>query len=192
MANNTRIMTGKVRLSYVNLFKPRAAMEGQEEKYSCTLLIPKTDIKTLNAIKEAIKNAIENGKNGAWGGKVPPKVVDPLHDGDGIRESDGEEFGPECKGHWVMTASAKKEYAPGIVDVRAQPITDQSEVYSGMYARISVNFFPYMFGGKKGIGCGLGNVQKLADGEPLAAAGIKAEDEFTPLEVDPITGDPIL
>lgn len=189
---NTRIMTGKVRLSYVNVFKPRAAMEGQEEKYSCTLLIPKSDANTLNAIKAGMDAAKEVGLSGAWGGKLPPRVSNPLYDGDGVRPSDGEEFGAECKGHWVMTASAKADYPPGIVDVRAQPIIDQSEVYSGMYARVSLNFFPYSVGGKKGIGCGLGNIQKLADGEPLSSAGIRAEDEFKPLEIDPVTGEPVI
>ena len=166
MANDTRVMTGKVRLSYVHLFKPYAAEKGQEEKYSCTILVPKTDVQTKPTI--------------------------PIYDGDGIRPSDGQEFGEECKGHWVFTASAKIDYQPGIVDVRAQPILNQSEIYSGIYARVSVNFFPYAVSGKKGIGCGLGNVQKLMDGEPLSAVGIKAENEFDEVEIDPVTGEPIL
>ena len=172
MANETRVMTGKVRLSYVHLFKPYAAEKGQEEKYSCTILVPKTDVQTKMKLDAAINAAIEKGN--------------------GVRPSDGQEFGPECKGHWVFTASAKIDYQPGIVDVRAQPILNQSEIYSGIYARVSVNFFPYAVSGKKGIGCGLGNVQKLMDGEPLSAVGIKAENEFDEVEIDPVTGEPIL
>lgn len=192
MADLTRVMTGKVRLSYVNVFKPRAAQAGQEEKYSCTILVPKTDLKTKAAIDAAINAAIEKGVTGCWNGVKPPKPAIPIYDGDAARPSDGAEFGPECKGHWVFTASAKVDYKPGIVDVNAQPIIDQSELYSGCYARVSVNFFPYAMSGKKGIGCGLGNIQKLADGEPLSSAGIKAEDEFGAVQINPLTGEPIL
>ncbi|CAL9907315.1 DUF2815 family protein [Fusobacterium necrophorum] len=192
MANETRIMTGKVRLSYVHLFKPYAAQAGQEEKYSCTILVPKSDVATKAKIDAAINAAIEQGVSGNWAGVRPPRPALPVYDGDGVRPSDGAEFGPECKGHWVFTASAKVEYAPGVVDVRAQPIMDQSEIYSGVYARVSVTFFPYAAAGKKGIGVGLNNVQKLADGEPLAASGIRAEDEFGAVQIDPITGEPIL
>lgn len=192
MANETRVMTGKVRLSFVHLFKPYAAEKGQEEKYSCTILVPKTDVQTKAKLDAAINAAIEKGINSVWNGVKPPKPTIPIYDGDGTRPSDGEEFGPECKGHWVFTASAKIDYQPGIVDIRAQPILNQSEIYSGIYARVSVNFFPYAVSGKKGIGCGLGNVQKLMDGEPLSAAGIKAEKEFGEVEIDPVTGEPIL
>ena len=189
MADNTRIMTGKVRLSYVHLCEPYAFQQGQEEKYSATILIPKTDTATLGRIKAAMEAATQRGVEKQWGGKRPPLINNPLHDGDGTKPSDGTEFGEECKGHWVITASSKADRKPGIVDNMCNPIIDQTEVYSGMYARVTMTFFPYSFGGKKGIGCALGNVQKLADGEPLAASGIKAENEFGAVDIDPITGD---
>ncbi|AYZ73432.1 DUF2815 family protein [Fusobacterium necrophorum] len=192
MANETRIMTGKVRLSYVHLFKPYAANAGQEEKYSCTILVPKHDVVTKAKIDAAINAAIEKGVTGCWAGAKPPRPATPIYDGDSVRPSDGAEFGLECKGHWVFTASAKTEFAPGVVDVRAQPILNQSEIYSGIYARVSVTFFAYSVNGKKGIGAGLNNVQKLADGEPLAASAIRAEDEFDAVQIDPLTGEPIL
>lgn len=192
MADLTRTMTGKVRLSYVNVFKPRAAYPGQEEKYYCTILVPKTDIVAKAKIDAAINAAIDKGVTGCWNGVKPPKPAIPIYDGDTTRPSDGMEFGPECKGHWVFTASAKVDYKPGVVDVNAQPIIDQSEVYSGCYARVSINFFPYAVGSKRGIGCGLGNIQKLADGEPLSSVGIKAEDEFNAVQIDPLTGEPIV
>lgn len=190
MANETRIMTGKVRLSYVNVWKPYAREVGQEEKYSCTILVPKTDTKTKLAIDNAINAAIEYGVANKWNGKRPPKLATPIYDGDGTRPSDGEPYGDECKGHWVFTASSKVDKKPGIVDANVQPITDQSEIYSGVYARVSVNFYPYDNSGKKGIGCGLGNIQKIVDGEPLSGADIKAENEFDALEIDPLTGLP--
>lgn len=192
MANETRIMTGKVRLSYAHLFKPYAANAGQEEKYSCTILVPKHDVATKAKIDAAINAAIEKGITGKWAGVKPPRPSTPIHDGDSTRPSDGAEYGPECKGHWVFTAYANADFAPGIIDAMKHPILNQSEIYSGIYARVSVTFYPYATGGKKGIGAGLNNVQKLADGEPLAASAIRAEDEFDAVQIDPITGEPIL
>ena len=96
-------------------------------------------------------------------------------------------FGPECKGHWVFTANAKADYPPEIVDKMGNPVINQSEIYSGIYGRVNVTFFPYAFGGKKGIGCGLGPVQKLRDGEPLGGSAPTAAQVFgTPQPQAPV------
>lgn len=194
MADIKRVVTGKVRLSYVHLFKPYSAVEGGEAKYSVTILIPKSDVETKKRIDIAIEAAAKEATGKLWNGVRPPKIAIPIYDGDGVRPSDGMEFGEECKGHWVMTASSREDRAPEIVDRFKNPIIDQSEVYSGMYGRVSIRFFGYAFGGKKGVGAGLGNVQKLADGEALGGGRIKAADEFADDwggDVDPITGEPI-
>ncbi len=174
----TNVTTGEVRLSYVHLFKPYAAMLGQEEKYSVTVLVPKTDVDTMNRINAAIEAAKQKGIAEKWNGQCPPIVPTPVHDGDGVRPSDGMEFGPECKGHWVFTASAKADYPPEVVDSVGNPIINQSEVYSGMYGKVNVNFFPYSFGGKKGVGCGLGPVMKTRDGEALDGSAPTAAQAF--------------
>lgn len=174
----TNVTTGEVRLSYVHLFKPYAAMQGQEEKYSCTILVPKADVGTLARINAAIEAAKQRGISDKWNGQCPPIVPTPVYDGDGVRPSDGMAFGPECKGHWVFTASAKADYPPEIVDKMGNPILNQSAVYSGMYGRVNVSFFPYSFGGKKGIGCGLGPVQKTRDGEALGGSAPTAAQAF--------------
>lgn len=165
-------------MSYVHLFKPYAAMPGQEEKYSVTVLVPKTDTDTMNRINAAIEAAKQKGVTEKWNGQCPPMIPTPVYDGDGVRPSDGLPFGPECKGHWVFTAGAKVDYPPEVVDAQCNPIINQSEVYSGMYGRVSVNFFPYAFGGKKGIGCSLGPVQKTRDGEPLSGSRVSAAQAF--------------
>lgn len=170
----TRVVTDKVRLSYVHLFQPYTYQQGQDPKYSCTVLVPKTDTDTKARIDAAIEAAKQEGASSKWGGQIPPVVPVPVYDGDGVRPSDGQPFGDECKGHWVFTASSKQ--APQVVDQAINPIIDQSEVYSGMYARVSVNFFAYNSTGKKGIGCGLNNVQKITDGEPLGGRTTAAED----------------
>ena len=172
--NGTRI-TVRGRLSYVHVFKPHAATPGAEEKFSTTILVPKTDVETKQKIDAAIKAATELGVSEKWNGVKPPTVPNPIWDGDGVKQN-GEQFGPECKGHWVFTASAKADYPPQVVDRRVQPILDQSEIYSGCYANVAVNFFPYLFAGKKGIGAGLGNIQKIKDGESLAGTRTAEQD----------------
>lgn len=175
----TNVTTGEVRLSYVHLFKPYAAMPGQEEKFSCTVLVPKTDVATKARIDAAIEAAKQKGMANKWNGQCPPIVPIPVYDGDGVRPSDGMPFGPECKGHWVFTASTKADTPPEIVDAHGNPIINQSEIYSGVYAFVNVEFYPYLFGGsKKGIGCGLGPVMKRRDGEPLGGSAPTAAQAF--------------
>lgn len=177
MANNNpqHVVTGRSRLSYAHLFTPYANPNGGDPKYSTTVLIPKSDIATLQRIDAAINAAIQAGVASKWNGVRPPQIAIPVHDGDGPRPSDGMPFGEECKGHWVFTASSNQP--PQVVDAALNPIINQTEVYSGIYARVSVQFFPYANSGKKGIGCGLGNVQKLEDGEPLGSR-TSASDDF--------------
>ncbi len=169
-----RVVTGRVRLSYVHLFSPFANQPGAEPKYSVTLLIPKSDTTTKQRIDAAIQAAIEEGISSRWNGMRPPQVAIPIYDGDGVRPSDGMPFSEECKGHWVMTVSSKQK--PEIVDINLNPIIDQTQIYSGIYGRVSIRFFAYNATGKKGIGCGLGNVQKLEDGEPLGGRTSAASD----------------
>lgn len=176
MANNkpTQVTTGEVRISYEHLLKPYANQQGAEPKFSVTLLIPKSDTATKQRIDAAIQAAITEGVPGKWGGMRPAQVPVPIYDGDGVRPS-GEQFREECKGNWVMTASSKLQ--PEVVDVNLNRILDATQIYSGMYARVNIRFFAYFNAGKKGIGCGLGPVQKTRDGEPLAGR-VSAEDAF--------------
>lgn len=175
----TAVTTGKVRLSYCNVFQPREDMSGKK-KYSVTLLIPKTDTATLQKINDAIQAATQKGMDGAWGGAMPPQLPIPLHDGDGVKEN-GEAYGDECKGHWVITASANENHPPEVVDQNLNKILDQTAVYSGCYAHVYINFYPYgggTTGFRKGIGCGLGPIQKVADGEALGGSAPSASSVF--------------
>lgn len=166
----TKIVTGKVRFSFVNAFQPRAAVEGQEPKYSICLLIPKSDRKTLAKVQDAIDSAKERGRD-RWGGKIPANVRTPLRDGDEEKPDR-----PEFRGHYFINASSK--FKPGVVDRNVEPILDPTELYGGCYGRASLNFFPYSVSGNKGVSCGLNNLQKLEDGEPLGGRA-RAEDEFS-------------
>ena len=175
--SNTKLTTGKVRLSYANIWKPKAMAEGQEEKYSVSLLIPKSDTKTVNAIKQAIKTAAEEAQHTKFGGKVPGNLKSPLRDGDDERSDD-----PNYAGHYFMNCSSKSK--PIIVDRRREQIVNEDEVYSGCFAHVSVNFYAYNTSGNKGVACGLGNIQKVADGDPLSGGKGNIESEFKVLDED--------
>ena len=174
----TNVTTGEARLSFVHLFKPYAYQQGDKERFSCTILVPKSDTATKARIDAAIEAAKQKGVSGKWSGVCPPIVQTPVHDGDGKRPSDGMPFGPECKGHWVFTANAEIDYPPEVVDQNGNPMINQTEMYSGVYALVNVEFFPYMFGGKKGIGCSLGPVKKVRDGEALGGSAPTAAQAF--------------
>ena len=174
MANT--VMTGKVRASFVHIFEP-TAYRNNPPRYSCSLIIPKTDKETISAIRKAIDAAIEDGKV-KWGGKVPPvsKLTLPLHDGDEDRPED-----PAYANSYYVKASSLEK--PGIVDRDLTPITDPRGIYPGCYIRAVLNLYPYDANGSKGVAAGLAHVQFWADGEPLNGR-TRAEDVFTKLVDD--------
>ena len=174
------VVTGEVRLSYVHLFTPYS-VNGREPAYSVTLLVPKSDTATMQRINAAIQAADQEGLQKKWNGVRPPQLPTPVYDGNGVRP-DGTPFGPECAGHWVMTASVKPAQGkPDVRDAQLNPILDQTQVYSGVYGHVSFRAFPYFNAGKKGIGFGLRNVQITRGGEPLAAMRRSAEEDFASL-----------
>lgn len=174
------ITINNVRLSYCNLFqaKPPHNNPNGEPKFSCTILVPKTNTQAKAAIDAAIAQAIDAGVSKTWGGVRPPQPNICVHDGDGVKPSDGSPYGEECKGMWVFTASAKADRPPFIVDGMVQKIIDPTQVYSGMWANVNINFFPYNAAGKKGIGCGLNGVQKVRDDVALTGQ-VTAEEAFS-------------
>jgi hypothetical protein len=179
----TKVITGKVRFSFCNIFEPKASGDNGELKYSVMLLIPKSDTATLGKIKEAMAEARENfcNKNGA--SALPANPINPLHDGDGVKPNSGEPYGPECHGCYVMNASSKQK--PVIVDAFRNEITDPGEVYSGCYGRAAINFYGYN-NKKKGIGAGLLSIQKLHDGDPFGTVG--SADDFNDGYSNPESG----
>lgn len=183
-----KVVTGEVRLSYCNLLTPRSQPSntpgGQPgpPKYSCVLLIPKNTAdgkRTHAAIVAAQKQALEDGK-AKFGGKVPAKWTNTLHDGD--TEADLER-NPEYAGHWYISTSANEQYPPNVVDRALNKILDASEIYSGMWARVSMVAFAFSNQGNKGISFGLRNVQKTRDDEPFGGVS-RAEDDFDTLDED--------
>lgn len=173
MANNneTKVITGKVRFSYANVFEPKS-INGSDEKYSTSILIDKKDTKTIKAIRNAIEAAKQAGVS-KFGGKIPAKLKEPLRDGDEEREDD-----ENYKGKYFVNANATTK--PGLVDSKGRHIIDPTEFYSGCYGYASITFYAFNSKGNKGIACGLNNLMKTDDGEPLGGRS-RAEDDFANL-----------
>ncbi len=172
--NPTKVITGvNTRWSYVNAWEAKS-INGGAPKFSVSLIIPKSDTKTIEKIQAAIQAAYEEGQGKLKGnGKSVPALSvlkTPLRDGDAERPDD-EAY---ADAYFINANSAT---APGIVDADRNPILDRSEVYSGVYGRASINFYAFNSNGNKGIACGLNNLQKIRDGEPLGGKS-RAEDDF--------------
>ena len=182
--NPTKVITGsQTRWSYANVWTAKS-INGGAPKYSVSLIIPKSDVRTIEKIKAAIQAAYEEGESKLKGnGKSVPALSTlktPLRDGD-LERPDDEAY---RNAYFINANSAT---APGIVDADRQPILDTSEVYSGVYGRASINFYAFNSNGNKGIACGLNNLQKICDGEPLGGKS-RAEDDFATDEDEDFLG----
>ena len=183
--SKNQMTTGECRFSFVHLAEPYSN-NGSEPKYSLTVLMPKGDTMSKARFDAAQQSAIQDGVAKKWNGVKPPVLALSIHDGDGVRPN-GEPFGPECRGHWVFTASSKNPVP--MVDENTNPIIQKTDIYSGCYGRVCISLFPYNSAGKRGIGIGLEAVQKLRDGDPLSGR-VSVSDAFgSPFAVDPITGE---
>jgi len=178
--NPTKVITGvKTRWSYANVWQAKS-INGGTPKYSVSLIIPKSDTKTVTAVKNAIQAAYDEGQSKLKGNSksVPAltAIKTPLRDGDAERPDD-----EAYKDSYFINANSAT--APGIVDAARNPIIEHSEVYSGVYGRASINFYAFNSNGNKGIACGLNNLQKISDGEPLGDK-TRAEDDFADEDED--------
>ena len=173
--NPMKVITGpNTRWSYANVWEPKS-INGGTPKFSVSLIVPKSDTRTVQKIKAAIEAAYAEGeaKLKGNGKSVPPlaAIKTPLRDGNTERPDDA-----AYANAYFINANATS--APGIVDADRNPILTRSEVYSGVYGRASISFYAFNNNGNKGIACGLNNLQKVRDGEPLGGKN-SAESDFT-------------
>ena len=176
----SKAIVGPVRFSFCHVFTPHK-FDGDEGegKYSVTVIIPKSDKKTVALVNKALQEAMAEAKDKKWGGKIPAasKLALPLRDGDEDNEKDAEEI----KGCYYMRAKSSQK--PGVVDKDRQPITDPAEFYSGCYGFASLVFIGYDHAGNKGVGCYLNNVMKTKEGERLGG-GASADEDFADVEFE--------
>ena len=171
MENITKVITGKVRFCYVNVFEPTAMNEGDTPKYNICILISKDDVATVDKINKAVAAAKEAGKAKLVdkNGRIPANLKLPMRDGDVERPDD-----PAFENCYFINANSLRQ--PSIVDRHLNPILSRDEFYSGCYGRASINFYAFNVT-SKGIAAGLNNLQKLEDGEALTG-GSTAEEDF--------------
>lgn len=184
LVNPTKVVTGNVVFSYLNCWDPKAVQPGATPKYSVSLIIKKSDTKTIEKIKSAIQAAYEEGQSKLKGnGKTVPALnllKTPLRDGDLERPDD-----PNYADSYFINCNSNT--APGIVDADRNPILDRSEMYSGVIGRASISLYAYNVNGNKGIAAGLQNLQKISDGTPLGGKS-RAEDDFATDDDDDFLG----
>ena len=174
IVNPMKVITGpKTRWSYANVWEAKS-INGGAPKFSVSLIVPKSDTATVAKIQAAIEAAYKEGESKLKGnGRTVPAlsvIKTPLRDGDIERPDD-----PAYANAYFINANSAT--APGIVDAACNPIMNRSEVYSGVYGRASISFYAFNANGNKGIACGLNNLQKISDGEPLGGKA-SAESDF--------------
>lgn len=168
------------RISYQHLLEPAAPLGSNDKVYSCAVLIDKEDTASIDAVKQAINAAAKAGVASTWGGKKPKKLNSPLRDGD---EKNDEKDGqlPEFAGKMFFNCKSKR--APAVLNRKKAPIIDPEEVYSGMWAIVCVNMFPYSNAGNNGVGAALNAILKTADDEAFAGSTGGAHS-FDSIQID--------
>lgn len=164
-----KFRTNMVRLSYANLDKP-SETEINKGKYSVSVLIPKSDVETVDLIENLAATIIKEEKNGKFKGKnIQPGVYKFLKDGDIERPGD-----EAYKGHYFF--NTKSEQKPNLFDKYGNPISQEGEIYSGCYALVIANLYAFNQAGNFGIASGLYGVKKVKEGEPLSGGSCTADD----------------
>ena len=177
IVKDTKVVFGPCRLSYTHVFSKYAPDgDAANGKYMTNVLIPKEEKETIKALQQAIEAAKKAATASKWGGKEPKKFDMPLRDGDTDKEDDD-----VYSGHFYV--NAKSTTRPGVCDKNKSPIMDEDEIYSGVWAIVSVTFFGYDVSGNRGVACGLNNIMKFKDGERLGGRA-SAESDFADIDME--------
>lgn len=177
IVKDTKVVFGPCRLSYTHVFsKYSPDGDAASGKYMTNVLIPKEEKETIKAIQQAIEATKKAAVTSKWGGKEPKKLDMPLRDGDTDKEDDD-----VYSGHFYV--NAKSNTRPGVCDKNKSPIMDEDEIYSGVWAIVSVTFFGYDVSGNRGVACGLNNIMKFKDGERLGGRA-SAETDFADIDME--------
>lgn len=166
-----KVITGKVRFSFLNWATPKLNELSKKEEYSTEILVPKTDTETVNKLKAAMKDAAIK----KFGDKMPPKMKNPLRDGDTETKASGEPLPEYYKGHYFIRTKSNDQ--PGVIDPKGNPIKAANDFVSGDYGRASITAFGYSQAGSNGVSFWLGNLQLLEKGEPFGSKS-SASDDF--------------
>jgi len=159
------MITNECIITFPVLFEPKPNLSG-DLKYSCSLLIPKSDKDGVKKIRAEIERAKKKGKEKLWSGKIPKFRYEPMRDGD-EELKDGNKTGKEYEGHYFINTSSNEDSPPGVVGPDVQPLMDRGSLYSGCIVRADITAFPYKNAGNNGVGWGLSNIMLVRDGKRL-------------------------
>ena len=177
--SDTSIRIGEVRFSYAYVFSPNpnATDKDGNPKYTCCVLIPKTNKEAIKLIEEATNAAAIKGKETKWNGKMPALLKKPLRDG-----AEKEDDDPNYEGMMFLNCSNKRKPGVQVLDDGMRYEANEDDFYSGCWGAITLDFYPYDNSGNKGVGASLGNCIKLRDGERLSGGGESADSSFADLD----------
>lgn len=176
-----KFKTPEFRVSFPKLFKPEAFKEGDEPKFSITMLVDgagqASDAykKLRGAAKKAFVEKFglaewDNTPKDAQGWPVgyhnPFATPTPTQ----LEKYDGYE-----EGTIILRASTK--FKTPLVDENVQEIIEESKFYAGCYAWAYVQMNAYKNGANKGVSFYLQGVQKTRDCEAFSGRA-NAEDMF--------------
>lgn len=176
-----RVVTPFFRVSFPNVFVPKAAFKGQEPTYNIQMLFPKDGKHKANL--EEIKKLVLQVAADKWGSditKYPGSKKSPFK----WPLRDGEEKELEAyKG--MIFANAKSKMKPQILDRDKNEILAPTEFYGGCWARATISIYPFALTelGSYGVAFGLDNIQKVRDDASFNGKR-NAKDDFEVIEND--------
>ena len=175
--SDTSIRIGEVRFSFPRVFTPGSVDDNSPKKYSCSILIPKSNTEAIKLIEEATAAAVKRGAEKYWSGKAPANLKKPLRDGDFDREDD-----PAYEGMWFLNASNPRKPGVQVLEDGMRYDAIEDDFYAGCYGAVTLDFYPYNKNGNRGVAVSLGNLIKLRDGERLSGGGESVDNSFSDLD----------
>lgn len=179
-----RMRLPKFRVSYASVFEPKLNKLSGKMEYSLDALFDKEE----NDLKELV-GLINKAVEEMWPDKKtrPKKIKTDI-----IKDGDEKENDPTYNGCWYV--KLKSQTKPTVVGTKRQAdgsfvvLESEDDFYSGCYARAMVTVKAYDHEGvSRGVAIYLGNIQKLADGEPLGGGNRDPKEDFgddTPEDTD--------
>jgi Protein of unknown function (DUF2815) len=167
-----KVSLKNVRLSFPDLFKPRAFKPGDEPKHKATFLIPNGDPQI-----KVVETAILEAAKAKWGAKAEAVVKSIRGNPNKFCFQDGNT--KDYDGYADMMAlSANNKARPLVIDQRKNPLTEaDGKPYAGCYVNATVEVFCYDNSGN-GISASLKGVQFAGDGDAFSGSAPASPDDF--------------
>jgi hypothetical protein len=166
-----KVVTGRVILAHPYIFNSRPiGTKIDPGKFTAMVIVDKGDKATVSKLTTAVDEAIKS----LWLDKVPAVLSTPIKDGDAKYAEDEKKY-LHLKGKLYL--NAKTTNKPKVFDASVNEISEPTQVTSGDYAKVSLNFKAFDKNGNKGVGVYLNAIQHLGKGVAIIGGG-DAKDDF--------------